>query len=97
MQLMVRPLLSNAATNIKHQSCKQVSPVNGHSLIANGSLEDGTRNSPVGSTVSAESTLTTFQVDEESAIEHSSGMKASLPSVSFASRAIFRDLARVSR
>jgi hypothetical protein len=70
---------------------------NGHLLIANGSLEDGTRRSPVGSTDCARSTLTTFQVDEESAIDPSSGIKASLPSVSFASLAIFRDFARVSR
>ncbi len=53
--------------------------------IAQGNLDDGVRNSSVGSVVPAESTFTTPHVEEDSATEWSSGMKASPPSVSFAS------------
>jgi hypothetical protein len=55
--------------------------------MAQGNFDDGTRNSSVGSASSVESTLTTPQVDDESAKEWSSGMNASPPSVSFGSLA----------
>lgn len=79
--------------------CKLPQKLN-HLLIAHGSFDDGARKSSVGSTESTESTLTTPQVDVESATDRSSGMKASLLSVSFASLAVLlsaRDLASISR
>lgn len=46
--------------------------------MAQGSLEEGTLRSSVGSARSAASTLTTPQVEVDSAMDRSSGMKASL-------------------
>lgn len=73
----------------------------GHRLIAQGSFDDGTFKSSVGSMDSVVSMLTTPQVDVDSATERSSGIKASPPdSVSRASRAVrfsARDFASISR
>lgn len=68
--------------------------------MAQGSLDEGTRKSSVGSAESTESMLTTPQVDVDSATERSSGIKASPPSVSLASRAVrfsARDFVSISR
>jgi hypothetical protein len=96
VQLIVKPSLSKA-WNDGH-CCKPSQKLN-HLLIAHGSLDDGARKSSVGSAESAESTLTTPQVDVESATDRSSGMKASPLSVRFASLAVLlsaRDLASIS-
>lgn len=68
--------------------------------MAQGSLDDGTRKSSVGSAESAESTLTTPQVEVDSATDPSSGMNASPDAVSFASLAVLfsaLDLESMSR
>ena len=68
--------------------------------MAHGSFEEGAFKSSVGSPESPDSKLTTPQVDVDSAMDLSSGIKASPPSVSFASLAVFfsaRDLESISR
>ena len=83
MQLIVKPLLSKAAFDVK--SVQQTNRSD-NSHIAQGSLDDGTRNSSVGSAPSPESTFTTPQVEAYSATDLSSG-KASTPSMSLGSLA----------
>jgi len=97
VQLMVKPPLSKAGSEFRNCTHKERGR---NTLIAQGSLDEGTRKSSVGSTESEDSILTTPHVDVDPATDRSSGMKTSPPSVSLASRAVrfsARDLASISR
>jgi hypothetical protein len=98
VQVIVSPLLSKAAEidEVDEEESQKTKDLQ----MAHGSLEDGILNSSVGSLPSGLSTLTTPQVEEDSAIERSSGINASPPSVnrgSFAYRFSARDLDSISR